>query len=65
MNNTQFAMAVAHALSQVGKTGIVLTSEEVQAIHHVRRRDVSFLWLPTGFGKSICYPFFFILTVAL
>ena len=57
-----FAKAVSHALSKVGKIGMDLKPELVQAIRHLYEgRDV-FLWLPTGFGKSICYeilPFLF------
>ena len=41
---------------------IVLKPEQLQAVHHMYDgRDV-FLWLPTGFGKSIRYevlPFLF------
>ena len=59
-----FAKAVSHALSKVGKIGMDLKPEQMQAIRHLYEgRDV-FLWLPTstGFGKSICYeilPFLF------
>ena len=52
MNNTQFAMAVAHALSQVGKTGNVLTSEEVQAIHHIGE-----MCLFCGYQLGLASPF--------
>ena len=57
-----FTKAVSHAVSKVGRTGIDLKPEQVKAIRHLYEgRDV-FLWLPTGFGKSICYeilPFLF------
>ena len=40
----------------------MLKPEQLQAVRHMYEgRDV-FLWLPTGFGKSICYevlPFLF------
>ena len=40
---------------KVRRAGIVLKPEQLQAICHMYEgRDV-FLWLPTGFGKSICY----------
>ena len=62
MSDSQFATAVSYAVSKVGKTGIVLKPEQLQAVRHIYEgRDV-FLWLPTGFGKSICYevlPFLF------
>ena len=54
-----FSTAVAYALSEVGKEGLVLKKEQLQTIRN--GKDV-FLWLPTGFGKSICYevlPFLF------
>ena len=54
-----FAKSVSYAVSKVGKAGIVLKPEQLQAVRHMY--DV-FLWLPTGFGKSICYevlPFLF------
>ena len=60
-----FAKSVSYAVSKVGKVGkagIVLKPEQLQAVRHMYEgRDV-FLWLPTGFGKSICYevlPFLF------
>lgn len=57
-----FAKSLSYAVSRVGKAGIVLKPEQRQAVRHMYDgRDV-FLWLPTGFGKSICYevlPFLF------
>ena len=54
--------AVSYAVQKVGKAGSVLKPEQLQAVRHMYEgRDV-FLWLPTGFGKSICYevlPFVF------
>ena len=58
-------MAVVHALSWIGKTGFVLKSEQIQAVHHIlyQGRDVHVpVRLSTRFGKSICYevlPCFF------
>lgn len=50
-----FMKAIAPALSKVGKPGIDIKPEQVQAICHLYEgRDV-FQWLPTGFGKSKCY----------
>ena len=49
---TAFGQAVSYALSKVGKPEMVLKNEQLTAI----------LWLPTGYGKSICYevlPFIF------
>ena len=65
MNDTQFSAAVGHTICRIRKTGILLKPEQVQAAY--QRRDV-FLWLLTGFSKSIDYevlPFFLHLSVAL
>ena len=61
-SDSEFAEAVSYAVCKVGKAGIVLKPEHLQSVRHMcDGRDV-FLWLPTGFGKSICYellPFLF------
>jgi len=50
-----FHKVLLFAVSKIGKEGIVLKPEQLQAVQHIYEgRDV-FLWLPTGFGKSICY----------
>ena len=39
-----------------------LKPEQLQVIRHVYDRKDAFLWLPKGFGKSVCYetlPFVF------
>ena len=57
-----FDEAVTYALRAVGKEHMVLKTEQLQAIHHIYDGKDVFLWLPTGFGKSICYetlPFVF------
>ena len=49
---------MSFALRDIGKEGLKLKPEQLQAIHG---KGV-FLWLPTGFGKSVCYetlPFVF------
>ena len=51
-----------YALSKVGKGGLVLKKEQLQTIRNLYNGKDVFLWLPTGFGKSICYevlPFLF------
>ena len=54
-SDSEFAEAVSYAVCKVGKGGIVLKPEQLQAVCHMYEgRDV-FLWLPTGFGKLICY----------
>jgi len=49
-----FDEAMSFALCAIGKEGLKLKPEQLQAICHVSDGDV-FLWLPTGFGKSECY----------
>ena len=50
-----FSDAVLYGLLRVGKPEITLKPQQLEAIRHIYEgRDV-FLWLPTGFGKSVCY----------
>ena len=59
---TAFGQAVSYALSKVGKPEMVLKNEQLTAIQHVYNGKDVFVWLPTGYGKSICYevlPFIF------
>ena len=51
-----------YSLSCLKKEGLKLKKEQVEAISLVSSGKDVFLWLPTGFGKSICYqslPFVF------
>ena len=57
-----FEQALQYAVSLVGKAGITLKEEQTRAIRSVYDGNDVFLWLPTGFGKSVCYevlPFLF------
>ena len=53
---------IPDALAKVGCSSITLKPQQKECVDNiVAGRDV-FLWLPTGFGKSICYevlPFVF------
>ena len=50
-----FDEAVSFVLCAIGKEELKLKPEQLQAICHVHDgKDV--LWLPTGFGKSVCSP---------
>lgn len=50
-----FDDAVKYTLERVGKTGMVLKSEQREAIRCVYAGENVFVFLPTGFGKSICF----------
>ena len=54
--------ALSYSFSCVGLPGIAIKQEQLTAIHYLyNRKDVP-LWLPTSFGKSVCYdvlPFLF------
>ena len=56
------AEALTYALSKLGKSEFLLKEEQKLAIYSLfSGRDV-FVWLPTGFRKSICFqmlPFMF------
>ena len=57
-----FTDALSYALSRVGLSSIALKQEQLTAIRYLYQRKDVFLWLPTGFGKSVCYevlPFLF------
>jgi len=54
--------AVSFALRAIGKEGLKVKPEQLQAIRHVYDGKDVFLWLSTGFGKLVCYkmlPFVF------
>ena len=57
-----FEQALAFALQSVGKGHLTLKTEQVSAIRHAYDGDDVFVWLPTGFGKSVvyeCLPFLY------
>ena len=57
-----FRRAVEYALLRLGQGGITLKEEQKQAIKAIYNGRDAFVWLPTGYGKSICYqclPFLF------
>ena len=58
----EFAKALSHALEMLGNSDFHLKKEQEQAIRAVYNGNDVFVWLPTGFGKSICFqtlPFLF------
>jgi superfamily II DNA helicase RecQ len=58
-----FDEAVSYALEKLKKcSSLQLRPEQVDAVKHLYGGKDAFVWLPTGFGKSICYqvlPFMF------
>ena len=61
-NDNDFHRAVAYALSCVHRDGFVLKPKQAEAIKFIYDEEDVFLWLPTGYKKSVCYqvlPFLF------
>ena len=63
-----FEKAMVHTLGCIGKAGLTLKEEHREAVRHILNGQdtCTFVWLPTGFGKSICYeclPFAFDFTL--
>ena len=57
-----FDKVLKFALCCIGKGDFTLKAEQLDAIKCIYDGTDVFLWLPTGFGKSICYetlPFVF------
>ena len=62
MEDRLFTDALPYALSCVGLSSIALKQDQLTAIRYLYQRKGVFLWLPTGFRKSVCYevlPFLF------
>ena len=57
-----FSSALSYALSCVGKEALVLKEKQLETLRHLYDSSDVFLWVPTGYGKSLCYqalPFLF------
>ena len=50
-----FDKALKFAVCCIGKGDFTLKAEHLDAIKYIYDEKDVFLWLPTGFGKSICY----------
>ena len=50
-----FDRALFFALQRLDCPGMCLKPEQVASISAVYKGKDVFIWLPTGFGKSVCY----------
>ena len=50
-----FNRAPFFALQRLDSLGMRLKPEQVASISAVYKSKDVFIWLPTGFGKSVCY----------
>ena len=58
----KFDSALVYALSCVGEPGFVLKVKQLEALKCLYAGSDAFLWVPTGYSKSICFqtvPFLF------
>ena len=54
--------SISYALEKIAYSTVVLKAEQATCIKCIYEGKDVFLWLPTGFGKSLCYevlPFVF------
>ena len=61
-----FNKAMVYALGCIGKADLTLNEEQRMAVRHILNGEDTFVWLQTGFMKSICYeclPFVFDFTL--
>ena len=54
-NGALYNHIITYALERVGCPAIALKTEQRDCIKHLYEGKDVFLWLPTGFGKSLCY----------
>ena len=51
----QFCEAVSNALRCINREQHKLKAKQEEALRHLYQGKDIFAWIPTGFGKSICY----------
>ena len=54
-SSSYFPQALSHALSMLGLPKLLQKEEQKLAIRAVFDGKDVFVWLPTGFGKSVCF----------
>ena len=58
MASDTFSSALSYALERLGTPNLTLKEEQRKTIEAVYQGNSVFVWLPTGFGKSICFQAF-------
>ena len=61
-SQSSFSGAVKHAPACIGNKDLVLKPKQVEVLEAVYNGSDTFVWFPTGYGKSLCYqllPFMF------
>ncbi len=46
---------ISYALKSIGKRSLLLKAEQKEALASLYQGQDTFVWLPTGYGKLICY----------
>ena len=55
LSMAQFCEAVSNALRCINREQHKLKAKQEEALRHLYQGKDIFAWIPTGFGKSICY----------
>ena len=50
-----FEDSISYGLSRIGRPELTLKPQQLEAVRYIYEEKDVFLWLPTGFGKSVCY----------
>ena len=51
----KFTKALSYGLQRVGKPEVQMKDHQSKAVRYVYDKHDVFIWLPTGYGKSLCY----------
>jgi len=51
--------SILYALERLGCASVTLKDEQTACVKAIYEGKDVFLWLPTGFGKSVCYEILF------
>ena len=55
LSMAQFCEAVSYALRCINREQFQLKAKQEEALRHLYQGKDVFAWIPTGYGKSICY----------